>query len=89
MIDASFYFVIGFLFFFLVAGFTGMWLSHVGLNISMHDTFYVIAHFHIMLSGAAMSGIFAGFYYYFAAFFGLKYSRVFAYLHAVYFIGGQ
>ena len=66
-----------------------MWLSHVGLNVSMHDTFYVVAHFHLMLSGTALVGIFAGFYYYFTALFGIKYSRVFAYLHLVYYSGGN
>jgi cytochrome c oxidase subunit 1 len=66
-----------------------MWLSHVGLNVSMHDTFYVIAHFHLMLSGTTIMGIFTGIYYYFSAIFGIKYSRVFAYLHLVYYVGGQ
>ena len=47
----------------------------------MHDTFYVIAHFHLMLSGATMIGIFAGIYYYFSPLFGIKYSRIFAYFH--------
>lgn len=88
-IDAAFIATISFIFFFLVAGFTGMWLSHVGLNVSMHDTFYVIAHFHMMLSGALVTSIFAGFYYYFAAFFGIKYSRIFAYLHIIYYSGGN
>jgi len=73
----------------VVGGFTGMWLSHVALNISMHDTFYVIAHFHLMLSGATMIGIFTGTYYYFAALFGVKYSRLFAYFHFIYYVGGQ
>ena len=88
-IDAALIATISFIFFFLVAGVTGMWLSHVGLNVSMHDTFYVIAHFHIMLSGALMVSIFAGFYYYFVSFFGIKYSRIFAYLHIIYFSGGN
>ena len=88
-IDLAFLFSISFLFLFLVAGFTGMWLSHVSLNVSMHDTFYVVAHFHIMLSGAAMVGIFSGFYYYFNALFGIKYSRIFGYLHLIYYSGGQ
>ena len=88
-IDAAFLFVISYILFFLVAGFTGMWLSHVGLNVSMHDTFYVVAHFHIMLSGTAVTGIFAGFYYYFTALFGIKYSKIFAYLHLIYYSGGH
>jgi heme/copper-type cytochrome/quinol oxidase subunit 1 len=88
-VDASFLFAISYILFFLVAGFTGMWLSHVGLNVSMHDTFYVVAHFHLMLSGTAMTGIFAGFYYYFTALFGIKYSKIFAYLHLIYYSGGH
>ncbi len=74
---------------FTVGGFTGMWLSHVGLNVAMHDTFYVIAHFHLMLSGSTITGIFLGTYYYFSAIFGIKYSRVFAYMHFIYYVGGQ
>lgn len=88
-IDTAVLFAIAYIFFFLVAGFTGMWLSHVGLNVSMHDTFYVIAHFHLMLSGTAMTGIFAGIYYYFVALFGIKYSRIFSYLHLIYYVGGH
>lgn len=88
-IDAAFYAALSFIFFFLVAGFTGMWLSHVSLNISMHDTMYVVAHFHLMLSGAVIMSIFAGFYYYFYAFFSIKYSRTWAYLHLIYYTGGQ
>ena len=88
-IDAAFYASISFIFFFLVAGFTGMWLSHVSLNISMHDTMYVVAHFHLMLSGAVVMSIFAGFYYYYYLFFNIKYSRTFAYLHLIYYTGGQ
>ena len=55
----------------------------------MHDTMYVVAHFHLMLSGAVVMSIFAGFYYYFFAIFSIKYSRVWAYLHIIYYTGGQ
>ena len=88
-IDVAFLFSLAYILVFIVGGFTGMWLSHVGLNISMHDTFYVIAHFHLMLSGSTITGCFAGFYYYFVALFGVKYSRVFAYCHLIYYTGGQ
>jgi len=88
-IDAALLFIVSYILFFLVAGVTGMWLSHVSLNISMHDSFYVIAHFHIMLSGTAVTGLFAGIYYYFTALFGIKYSRMFAYLHLIYHSGGH
>ena len=87
--DAALLFSFAFILFFLSGGLTGMWLSHVALNVAMHDTFYVVAHFHLMLSGATMTGAFAGIYYYFPALFGIKYSRVFAYLHLIYYFGGQ
>lgn len=78
-----------FILFFLVAGFTGMWLSHVSLNISMHDTLYVVAHFHLMLSGAVVMGIFTGFYFYFFNFFQTKFSRTFGYVHIIMYTAGQ
>ncbi len=87
--NISLVFSIIFIFFFLVAGFTGMWLSHVSLNISMHDTFYVVAHFHIMLSGAAITSIFAGIYYYFHVFFGVSFNKLLALFHAIYYFFGQ
>jgi heme/copper-type cytochrome/quinol oxidase subunit 1 len=88
-IDTAFMFTLAYLLVFTVGGFTGMWLSHVGLNISLHDTFYVVAHFHLMLSGSTIIGCFAGFYYYFTSFFGVKYSRFFSYMHLIYYTGGQ
>ena len=88
-VDAAFLFGISYIVVFVVGGFTGMWLSHVGLNVSLHDTFYVVAHFHLMLSGSTVIGCFCGFYYYFTALFGIKYSRVFAYMHLIYYSGGQ
>lgn len=81
--------IVSFILFFIVAGITGMWLSHVSLNISMHDTLYVVAHFHLMLSGAVFMGIFAGYYHYFGVFFQIKYSRFFSLVHIVYYIIGQ
>lgn len=87
--DAALLFIFAFILFFLSGGLTGMWLSHVSLNVSMHDTFYVIAHFHLMFSASVFTSAFGGIYYYFPALFGIKYSRTFAYLHLVYFFGGQ
>lgn len=88
-VDVVLLWSIAYILVFTVGGFTGMWLSHVGLNVAMHDTFYVIAHFHLMLSGSTITGIFLGTYYYFSAIFGIKYSRVFAYMHFIYYVGGQ
>ena len=87
--DLIFIALLSFIMFFLVAGFTGMWLSHVSLNISMHDTLYVVAHFHLMLSGAVVMAIFVGFYFYFPAFFQVKYSRTFGYVHISLYTAGQ
>lgn len=83
------YGVISFIFLFLVAGFTGMWLSHVSLNISMHDTLYVVAHFHLMLSGAVVVSIFVGFYYYYFSLMQTKYSKLFSFAHIIYYTIGQ
>jgi cytochrome c oxidase subunit 1 len=87
-VDVAFLFSVSYILVFLVGGFTGMWLSHVGLNVSLHDTFYVVAHFHLMLSGVTIIGSFAGYYYYFIALHGVKYSRIFGYLHLFYYSGG-
>ena len=83
------YSVTSFIFLFLVAGFTGMWLSHVSLNISMHDTLYVVAHFHLMLSGAVVMAIFTGFYYYYFSIMQTKYSKFFSFAHITYYTIGQ
>lgn len=81
--------IISFILFFLVAGFTGMWLSHVSLNISMHDSLYVVAHFHLMLSGAVVMGIFIGFYFYYFSLLQLKYSKLYSFAHIIYYTIGQ
>ncbi len=88
-VDIVFLGVLSFILFFLVAGVTGMWLSHVSLNISMHDTLYVVAHFHLMLSGAVVMGIFVGFYFYYHVFFFIRYPKTFSYFHIIYYTGGQ
>lgn len=75
--------------FFLVSGLTGMWLSHIVLNITMHDTFYVIAHFHLMLSATAMLGLFLGVYYYFPTIFGVRLVTPFVWLHIIFYSVGH
>ena len=61
-----------------------MAVAHTGMDILFHDSFYVVGHFHVMLAGAAMFGSFGAFYFYFPAIFGVKFSRIYGYLHCIY-----
>jgi heme/copper-type cytochrome/quinol oxidase subunit 1 len=89
LIDVGFLFLLSFNYFFTLGGLSGMFVAHIGFDILFHDTFYVIGHFHVMLAGAAVSCIFAAFYFYFPAIFGIAYSSVFAYLHFFFYFFGQ
>jgi cytochrome c oxidase subunit 1 len=72
---------IGFIFVFTIGGVTGVVLANASVDRSLHDTYYVVAHFHYTMSLGATFGIFAAWYYWFPKMSGYLYNQVLARTH--------
>lgn len=74
-------FAIGFVSLFISGGLTGIWLGNSALDIHLHDTYFVIAHFHIVMGVASMFGMFAGVYHWYPKMYGRYMNNTLAYIH--------
>jgi len=76
-------FAVGFLSMFVIGGITGVMLASVPVDIHLHDTYFVVAHFHFVLFGGSVFGIYAGIYYWWPKFTGRMYNETLGRIHFV------
>src|SRR6476659_6223152 len=74
-------FAIGFVSMFISGGLTGIWLGNSALDIHVHDTYFIIAHFHLVMGVAGVFGMFAGIYHWYPKMYGRYLNNTMAYIH--------
>ncbi|MEJ7557347.1 MAG: cbb3-type cytochrome c oxidase subunit I [Pedobacter sp.] len=74
-------FAIGLVSFFISGGLTGIFLGNAALDINLHDTYFVVAHFHLVMGSAAIFGMLAGVYHWYPKMFGRMMNAKLGYLH--------
>lgn len=72
---------IGFVSLFISGGLTGIFVGNAALDIQLHDTYFIIAHFHLVMGVAAFFGMFAGIYHWFPKMYGRQMNNTLAYIH--------
>jgi len=86
--EAPMMWALGFIFMFTVGGVTGVVLANAAVDVQYQDTYYVVAHFHYVLSLGAVFSLFAGWYYWFGKMWGKQYNELLAQIHFwLFFIG--
>jgi len=73
--------LIGLVSFFITGGLTGLFLGNAALDISLHDTYFVVAHFHLVMGSSAIFGMMAGIYHWFPRMFGRTMNKTLGYIH--------
>jgi cytochrome c oxidase subunit 1 len=87
-LKAPMWYVIGAIWVFTIGGLTGLFLGTLNVDIHLHDTYFVVAHFHYVMMGTVLFALVAGIYYWFPKFFGKMYNEWWAGLWAIVTIVG-